>query len=1022
MRGLCRALLTNCFGLALFISLVSFTGCSGGSSSVPVPGTVTVKASASTVDGTDTTTLSATVTNSSAGVSWSTSTGSLSSQTATSATFTAPAATSAMQTVTITATSSADSSIRGTATITIPSAPEVISTNASLDGAVGGAYALQLQGSGGIPPYRNWSVSSSGHALPSCLTLSASGILTTASGTALTASCAGTYSSIIFTFADSGTPKALTATSAPMTITIQPAAPIVFLGEIAATATEGQAYATTYAALAGGGVGSLTYGLAAGSSLPPGLTLNGVTGGISGTPTAVGTYNFTISAADAYGDSGSKAYSIVVSSQAVSLPAAGSHPLPSGIVGETYSGSISATGGAGGSNYEFVVNGTAIPVGGAATTIANGDGLTASNNGSNVLTFGGDPSAAETSLSLTVEVIDTTKTSDTATVAYTIVVNPSPLTVTLNSVPQGMANMPYTYANLSVSGGTSPYTVTYSGLPAGLEQASASPDQIVGTPSSAGSSSVTVDATDSSTPTAEQDSAPLTLSVVAETATTNDAELSAQYACYVDQFWPSGVKEQTGSTLYRGGMVFAFTSNGSGVITGGQMDSNGPSNGFLAEGFTGTYAVGSDNRGYLELKGSNNLSALFALAGGDLNSSNQFSRIALTEMDDAGTSPSGVTGSGRCYLQSSSPTVETANYVFLLRGEWEDGSLAGAVGSIDFSSSSSTGTMDAVIQGSYTADETLTGSSLTPEGNVYGAATFNSFGSTSSSLIPVVMFPTGDAAGDAVFISDNPHDDSTGADFVIGQARLQKATSVPAGPAVIYASGQDSAQGYAATAMQFANGEMTQIENNAGTISSKSLSGVTFDADATTGRTTESISGQAAPGVVLYVYNSNAAAYLDAASSSSQSSDWIGWMEPQAGPSSGGWTVDDLAASYFMGSVANGDPSRGSSSGILSVSSDGDISPFAQDKGSQNDADWDEGLSGAIGVTASGMLAPDTTYDPTASVGIFVLNVMQSTGTLTKSYCFAIRQDQAASNSSTHGRLACLSADGTSPQVTVVQQ
>ncbi len=1021
MRGLCRALLTNCFGLAVFISLVSFTGCSGGSSSVPVPGAVTVKPSASTVDGTDTTTLSASVTNSSAGVSWSASAGSLSNQTTISATFTAPAATSAVQTVTITAAASADSEVTGTATITIPAAPQVISTNGSLDGAVGGAYAVQLQGSGGIPPYGNWSVSSSGHALPSCLILSASGILTTAAGTALTASCAGTYSNIIFTFADSGTPKALTATSAPMTITIQPAAPIVFLGEIVATATEGQAYATTYAALAGGGVGSLTYGLAAGSSLPPGLTLNGVTGGISGTPTAVGTYNFTISAADAYGDSGSKAYSIVVSGQAVSLPAAGSHPLPSGTVGETYSGSISATGGAGGGNYEFVVNGTAIPVGGAATTIANGDGLTASNNGSSVLTFGGDPSAAETSLSLTVEVIDTTKTSDTATVAYTIVVNPSPLTVTLNSVPQGMVNMPYTYANLSVSGGTSPYTVTYSGLPAGLEQASASPDQIVGTPSSAGSSSVTVDATDSSTPTAEQNSATLTLSVVAETASTNDAELSAQYACYVDQFWPSGVKEQTGSTLYRGGMVFAFTGNGSGVITGGQMDSNGPSNGFLAEGFTGAYAVGSDNRGYLELKGSN-FSALFALAGGDLNSSNQFSRIALTEMDDAGTSPSGVTGSGRCYLQSSSPTVETANYVFLLRGEWEDGSLAGAVGSIDFSSSSSTGTMDAVIQGSYTADETLTGSSLTPEGNVYGAATFYSFGSNGSSTIPVVMFPTGDAAGDAVFISDNPHNDTSGADFVIGQARLQTATSTPAGPAVIYASGQDSAQGYAAKAMQFANGDMTQIENNAGTISSKSLSGVTFDAAATTGRTTESVSGQAAPGVVLYVYNSNAAAYLDAASSSSQSSDWIGWMEPQAGPGSGGWTVDDLAASYFMGSVANGDPRRGSSSGILSVDSNGDISLFARDKGSQNDADWDEGLSGAVDVTASGMLAPDTTYDPTATVGIFDVNVTQSTGTLTESYCFAIRQDQAASNSSTHGRLACLSADGTSSQVTVVQQ
>jgi hypothetical protein len=222
--------------------------------------------------------------------------------------------------------------------------------------------------------------------------------------------------------------------------------------------------------------------------------------------------------------------------------------------------------------------------------------------------------------------------------------------------------------------------------------------------------------------------------------------------------------------------------------------------------------------------------------------------------------------------------------------------------------------------------------------------------------------------------------------------------------------------------MQFANGGVTQIENDAGTIGSRSLSGVTFNTDTATGRTTESISGQAESGIALYVYNSNAAAYMDASSSSSQPSDWVGWMEPQAGPSSGGWTADDLAAGYFMGSVANGDPSRSFSSGILSVSSDGDISAFAQDKGSQNDADWDEGLSGAVGVTASGVLAPDITYDPTATLGIFDVNVTQGSSTQTQSYCFAISQDQAASNSSSHGRLACLSASETSPQVTVVQQ
>ncbi len=1010
-------------GLVLLVVVAlpgSFTGCSGGtSSSTPSMGQVTVQANASTVDGADTTTLSASVTNSSAGVSWSASGGTLSNQTSSSATFTAPAATSAQQTVTITATAVANGAVSGTTLITIPPAPEVATTSANLAGTVGATYSVQLQGSGGIAPYRNWAVSSSGKALPVCLTLSATGVLTTSSGAALTASCAGTYSNVIFTLADSGTPTALTASSAPLTITIGAAAPISFTGQIVATATEGQAYATSYTALATGGAGTLTYSLAAGS-LPPGLALNGVTGGISGTPTTAGTYSFTLNAADAYGDSGSNAYSIVVSSQAVSLPAASSNPLPSGTVGATYAGTISASGGAGGNNYAFVVNGTAIPVSGAATTIANGDGLTAFNSGSSTLTFGGDPSAVETSLPLTVEVIDTTNTSDTATITYSIAVNPSALVVTLNSVPQGMATMPYTYANLSVSGGTSPYTVTYSGLPAGLAASTGSGYPVEGAPTSAGSSAVTVEATDSSTPTAEQSSATLTLSVVPETTSANDAELSGQYACYVEQSWPSGVKEQSGSTLYRGGAVFAFTSSGSGTITGGVIDANGPSNGFLTENITGTYAVGSDNRGYIQVAASG-LNPTFAIAGGDLNSSNHFAELSLVEMDDVGTSPSGTTGAGRCYLQSSNPVVESAAYVFILRGEWTDGTFAGAVGTLDLGSSSSSGTMDAVIEGSYTADETLTGTSVTPEGDAYGGAFFNSFGNSSSAL-PVVMFPTGDAAGDAVFISTNPHNATSGANFVIGQARLQAATSTPSGPAVLYASGQDSQQGYAAQVLQFANGDMTQIKEDAGTVSSRSVSGVTFSTDSTTGRTTESVSGATETGVVLYVYNSDAAAYLDAASSSSQPSNRVGWMEPQSAPSSGTWAVGDVAASYFMGSMPNGDYSRGSISGALSVGSSGDITSVAQDKGSQYDADWDEGLSGAAGVLATGVLAPDTTYDPSASLGIFDVNVTENSTTQTKAYCFAISQDEAATNSTTHGRLACVSASGSSPQVTVFQQ
>ncbi|MBK9193061.1 MAG: putative Ig domain-containing protein, partial [Crocinitomicaceae bacterium] len=58
------------------------------------------------------------------------------------------------------------------------------------------------------------------------------------------------------------------------------------------------------------GLGSVTYSVTAGA-LPPGTTLS--TGGVlSGTPTATGTYNFTVTVTDASGCIGSTAYTLVI--------------------------------------------------------------------------------------------------------------------------------------------------------------------------------------------------------------------------------------------------------------------------------------------------------------------------------------------------------------------------------------------------------------------------------------------------------------------------------------------------------------------------------------------------------------------------------------------------------------------------------------------------------------------------------------------------------------------------------------
>jgi phospholipase C len=213
LSGLCIGTLSYLVAITM---LVSF-GLSGCGSSVPAI-RVTVTASAGTVDGSDSTTLTATVTNdlNSAGVSWTVSGGGALSNTSTSGTtYTAPAPSSSALTVTVTATSIADTSQTASATIIVPARPAITAT-ALGSGAVGTAYSQLLEASGGILPY-TWQLTSG--TLPACLTITASGSGALIAGTP-NASCAGTYSNLVFQVTDSGTPNALTATTPALTLTI----------------------------------------------------------------------------------------------------------------------------------------------------------------------------------------------------------------------------------------------------------------------------------------------------------------------------------------------------------------------------------------------------------------------------------------------------------------------------------------------------------------------------------------------------------------------------------------------------------------------------------------------------------------------------------------------------------------------------------------------------------------------------------------------------------------------------------
>ena len=72
-------------------------------------------------------------------------------------------------------------------------------------------------------------------------------------------------------------------------------------------AVVGRPYSQTV--VGSGGTAPYTFSITAGA-LPPGLTLNGVTGVISGTPTSGGAVSFTVQALDVNGNIGSRAYSL----------------------------------------------------------------------------------------------------------------------------------------------------------------------------------------------------------------------------------------------------------------------------------------------------------------------------------------------------------------------------------------------------------------------------------------------------------------------------------------------------------------------------------------------------------------------------------------------------------------------------------------------------------------------------------------------------------------------------------------
>jgi hypothetical protein len=181
--------------------------------------------------------------------------------------------------------------------------PAITLNPASLpNGTTGAAYNQSLSAT----PGGNYSFSKTSGSLPPGLTLnSASGVL---SGTPTTQ---GSYT---FTITATGFGACTGSLSYTVTITANCAA--ITLPALPANGTVGVNYSGNLAATTPSG--SYTFSVESGA-LPPGLAINNLFGQLRGKPAAAGSYTFTLKAARSNGCTGTRAYTIVISSALAAL-------------------------------------------------------------------------------------------------------------------------------------------------------------------------------------------------------------------------------------------------------------------------------------------------------------------------------------------------------------------------------------------------------------------------------------------------------------------------------------------------------------------------------------------------------------------------------------------------------------------------------------------------------------------------------------------------------------------------------
>lgn len=380
-----------------------------------------------------------------------------------------------------------------TLTVASPNAPQIDPAGSLPTGQVGASYEATLGAEGGVGPY-TWSISAG--ALPDGLTIdSSSGLISGAPTTS------GTYDFTV-ELNDARTPTSQSA-SIDLEIVIADApANALTVTDTVGDAVVQSPYDGTIIPV--GGTAPFSFAVTDGA-LPAGLSLDPVTGEISGTPTDIGSYDVTVGVTDSSTPANTATDAVSITVAAPDPLTITSTGLSTGSVGSAYADAIGVSGGT--EPYAFTVSGGSLPDGLAIDSTTGVISGTPTSTGSSTfdatVTDAASPTAA------------------TATYTFTITIGAAePVIVTTTDLPDAQQGTPYA-ATLEAENGAEPYTwsVSQGSLPDGLTL-----DQttgvISGTPTGTAAAPFTVSVADATTPAAEVANATLSMNIVPAPAPT----------------------------------------------------------------------------------------------------------------------------------------------------------------------------------------------------------------------------------------------------------------------------------------------------------------------------------------------------------------------------------------------------------------------------------------------------------------------------------------------------------------------